>query len=458
MTSIDSEISGRASIRSSIAAWVTRARAWISEHGDLGLARRSAGVVFIIRCVSAVLAYGTQILLARWMGGFEFGVYVYVWTWVLLVGGFVDLGLASAAQRFIPAYSERKQFALLRGFLSGSRWLAFGVATVTALCAVGLIAILDIWLDDYTIIPLYIACFMLPIYGVMHTQDGIARSYNWVNIALMPAYVVRQVLLIVLMGGAYLLGFPTTASTAIALSALAVWLTGLGQMVALNRRLKESVTPGPRAYDLRHWIMIAIPMFVVDSLYLLLLYVDVLVLKEFRSPEEIAIYYAASKTFALVAFVYFAVAASTAHKYAEYHIAGDREKLAAFLKQSIRWTFWPSVAATVVILVCGWPLLRLFGARYVEGYGLMFILAIGMLARAAVGPGERFLNMLGEQWACARIAAAAFLVNLALCVMLIPPLGLQGAAIATTVAFSVESLLLFIAAKRRLGFHLFVFG
>jgi hypothetical protein len=45
--------------------------------------------------------YGTQVLLARWMGGFAFGIYVYVWTWVLLIGGLVDFGLSSA-QRFVP--------------------------------------------------------------------------------------------------------------------------------------------------------------------------------------------------------------------------------------------------------------------------------------------------------------------------------------------------------------------
>ena len=59
------------------------------------------------------------------MGSFEFGIYVYVWTWVLLFGQLLDLGLATAAQRFIPEYRERGQLALLRGFVSaaaGSRW------------------------------------------------------------------------------------------------------------------------------------------------------------------------------------------------------------------------------------------------------------------------------------------------------------------------------------------------
>jgi len=75
--------------------------------GKDGLVQRLAGLVFLIRVVSAVLAYGTQVLLARWMGGFEFGIYVCVWIWVLLLGSSVDLGLASAAQRLIPEYVQQ---------------------------------------------------------------------------------------------------------------------------------------------------------------------------------------------------------------------------------------------------------------------------------------------------------------------------------------------------------------
>src|SRR5216684_4201681 len=96
------------------------------------LVQRLAGTVFLIRVLNAALAFGAQVLLARWMGSYEFGIYVYVWTWVLLLGQAVDLGLSSAARRFIPEYTKLKSLDRLRGFLAGSRWLVIGIATVIA--------------------------------------------------------------------------------------------------------------------------------------------------------------------------------------------------------------------------------------------------------------------------------------------------------------------------------------
>ncbi len=65
--------------------------------------------------------------------------------------------------------------------------------------------------------------------------------------------------------------------------------------------------------------------------------------------------------------------------------------------------------------------------------------------------------MLGQQNICATVYAAAFVMNLAGCLLLIPRYGGMGAALATATALVVESILLFIVTKRRLGLHVFVF-
>ncbi len=441
-----------------IGAGLARVRAWLADGSDRSMAQRTAGAAFLIRVASAGLLYLSQVVLARWMGSFEFGVYVYVWTWVLLIGTFADFGLAIAAQRFIPEYVERKAFDLLRGFLAGSRWLVIAIATVIAgLGALG-VTLIEPWLNHYLVVPLYLACASLPFYTLASMLDGIARSYNWVNLALVPPYIGRPLVLIAVLAMAHVAGLPANATTAMIAAVISTWVNAVIQLVMVERRLTAKVERGPKAYAIRTWFATAIPIFMVGSFYLLLTYIDILVLQQFRTPDELAVYYAAAKTLALVAFVNFSVAAAATHKFTEYHVAGDRARLSAFLADSIKWTFWPSLAATVLILALGKPFLWLFGPKFLEGYSLMFILAIGLLSRAAVGPVERLLNMLGEQRACALVYAFAFAVNLILCLLLIPRYGAMGAAIATSCAVLAESILLFFVTKRRLGLHVFVWG
>ncbi|MFZ1173117.1 MAG: polysaccharide biosynthesis C-terminal domain-containing protein [Bradyrhizobium sp.] len=440
------------------AGLLARLRAMLSGSGEASVTQRLAGTIFIIRVLSAALAYFSQVLLARWMGGSDYGIYVYVWTWVLLLGSMMDFGISSSAQKIIPEYRTRGEHALLRGFLAGSRWMTFAVSAVVSALLAGLVKLLSPWLGVGEVVPLYIGCVTLPAFVVANTQDGIARSHDWMRLGLMPQFIIRQSLIIGVTAGMFVLGFHLGATAAMAASAAAVWIAMIGQMVALNRRLASHIPPGPKAYEVGVWLSISLPILMVEGFYLLLSYTDVLVLQQYRSSEEVGVYFAVVKTLALVSFVHYAMSATTAHRFAEYHALGDRARLSAYVAHAIKWTFWPSLAATILLLALGKPLLSLFGSQFVTGYDIMFVAAIGLVVRAAVGPVERLLNMLGHQYVCALAYGLSFVLNVALCVALVPRFGGHGAAAATSISLTFETVLLFYIVRQRLGLHVLAFG
>lgn len=431
-----------------------RLRAFLADRSDHSVAQRMAGAAFVIRVMSAAIAYVSQVLMARWMGGAEFGTYVAVWVWVLMIGHFSNAGLASAAQLFVPDYGERRDEAGLRGFIFGSRAIGFGLATV-----VGGVGLLALWrfgdlLSQTMVMPLALAALCLPMFVLTDIQDGIARSYNWTDLALGPPYLIRPVLLLAGMAAGHALGFAATAVTAMACAVVATWVTAVVQLVLIDRRLADKLASGVRRIEPAVWLKASLPIFVVETFYLALTYTDIVLLKALAGPQEVAIYWAAVKTLALVAFIYFSVAAAAAHRFSEYHVAGDREKLAHFLAASIRWTFFPSLAATILILALGKPFLMMFGPDFVRGYPAMFVVSVGLLARAAVGPVERLLVMSGHHLICALIYGAAFALAVILCLLLIPSMGMMGAAVAIAAALVLESMLLFRVTTRRLGLPL----
>lgn len=419
-------------------------------RGERERTQRDALVAFAVRIFSAGLLYLTQIVLARWMGGYEYGIYVSVWTWVLILGAIPHLGLNLATIRLAPVYRETGDIERLRGLVHGSR--LFALASGTAVMAVGL---LGVWLfrdhiQNHFVLPVYLALICVPLYALTDVQDGIGRGNAWMSIALVPPYILRPLLLLVAMLAAYAANLPMDAATAAAAAIIATWLSGIVQAALLNHRMRETVAAGPATYDFTAWFKISLPLLTMMSAELLLQNTDVLAVTHFMSPEDVGIYFAAGKTMALIMFVHYAVGSAVAHKFAALHARGDREALRAFVKDTVNWTFWPSLASAIVILVLGKPLLSLFGPQFESGYPVMCILVVGFLMRSAVGPADYLLNMLGEQKICAIVLFAAALLNIVLNIILVPRFGLIGAASATAIALSTAALMNAIVVWRRL--------
>jgi len=428
-----------------------QAIAVLVSDGERARTQRDALLVFAVRVFSAGLLYLTQIVLARWMGGFEYGVYVSVWTWVLILGAMSHLGLNLASLRLAPVYRETHDFAHLRGLVRGVRCVALTGGTIIMVAGLAGVWIFQDQIQNHFVLPIYLALVCVPLYALTDVQDGIGRGNAWMGIALIPPYILRPLLLLAAMAVAYAAGLSMTAVTAASAAIVATWLTGLLQAVFLNRRMHATIPAGPRLSDFPAWFKISLPLLVMMSAELLLQNTDILVVTRYMSPADVGIYFAAGKTMALIMFVHYAVGSAVAHKFAALHARGDHEGLRRFVRDAVNWTFWPSLASALVILALGKPLLSLFGPQFATGYPVMCILVIGFLTRSAMGPADYLLNMLGEQKLCAAVLFGAALLNIVLNVMLVPKFGIVGAASATAASLTIAALTNAVVVWRRLG-------
>jgi O-antigen/teichoic acid export membrane protein len=424
---------------------------------DRAVSQRIALIAFVVRVLSAVIAYVSQVLLARWMGDFEYGIFVVVWVGAVILGGLACLGFQTAIVRFVPEYLERGETRLLRGVVLGSRVHGFIAATLFALLGgLGLYAFGDS-LSSYYLWPLYLGAITLPMLAIGEIQEGLARGFSWADLGLWPTYIVRPVLILLFMGAAVRLGWSASAVTAMAATIVATYLTSLGQLVSLERRIRKVVPPGPRHYQPMVWVGVALPIFIVEGFFNLLTNVDIIIVGHYMQPDKVAIYFAAVKTLALVHFVYFAVRAGGAQRFSQYYASGDHARLEAFTRDTLHWTFWPSLAMVLLIFLLGRPLLLLFGPQFGSGYPLLYVLSIGLLVRASIGPAESLLTMAGQQGICSLIYTATFLVNVALNLLLIPRFGLIGAATSTSAALIIETVALYTVTATRLGMRCSIF-
>jgi len=436
--------------------WLGRVDGVLMASDERGEASRMSLIAFAIRIVSAGIAFISQVFLARWMGSFEYGIFVLVWVTMVIAGNISCLGFHTSVIRFIPEYREKGMLDELRGILVVSRLFVLVASTViAALGALGVVFFAP-HIESYYVVPFVLGFVCLPMIALSDLLQGVSRANTWAFFSLSPTYLVRPVLILVLMGAALLAGYAPDAITALTVAVLATYLTTLWQLVGVAGRMERNLTVGPRKIDFRLWVVVSLPIFLVESFFFLLTNADVLLVGFFMQPEDVAIYFATVKTLALVHFVYFAVKAGVAQRYASY-THGQQEKLAAFARETVAWTFWPSLAMAVVVLLLGECMLRLFGPEFVAGYPLLFLLCIGVVARSAVGPCESLLTMTGNQNVCALVYALTLALNIVLSIVLIPLYGLWGAAIATTVSMMFEAAALSFTVWRRLGIVMVIF-
>jgi O-antigen/teichoic acid export membrane protein len=431
-----------------------RERAFGAEDGSLF--GRDAATAFAIRILSAAILYLSQVLLARWIGGHDYGIYVTVWSAVLALSSLTQLGFNTALIRLLPEYRERGETNDLRGLLLGSRLLAVTAATLVALSAI----VLLVWLGPASNSPyvwpaiLILAC--LPMCALSDVQDGIGRGQGWLAVALAPPYILRPLLVLLVLFTARMLGLTMEAATACIAAIVATWSATLVQLLLIERRLASTVGRGPRRYRLRSWLAISLPLLAIAFADVVLQTADVLVISRFLPPDQVAIYFAAAKTMSLVMFVHYAVGSAVARHVSMLNTRGDRARLQREVQRAVHWTFWPSLAATVLILAAGWPLLWMFGPRFTDAYPAMVVLAAGFLIRSSFGPAEFLLNMQGEQRVCAIVLASAAALSVVLNLILVPVFGILGAATATAFAISCGAIANGLVARRRLGLDTFI--
>ena len=95
---------------------------------------RGTAIALGVQILGIAVTYTMQVLLARWMGATQYGVYDYVISIGTFLGFLAGLGLPNSLLRFIPQYSVEQDWGKLRGIIWGSwRYVFFSSVSAAAI-------------------------------------------------------------------------------------------------------------------------------------------------------------------------------------------------------------------------------------------------------------------------------------------------------------------------------------
>ena len=428
----------------------------IAQH-HLYAVLTSALQVFAIRIVGAGLTYASMVLLARWLGSYNFGIYAYVFVIVTLLGLAFSSGFNNSTLRFLLSYLARKKFRRLFGFLKQSYSIVLGLSVVGSLLTATLVFLSRNIIEPYYFVPLLVGLLCVPVWTLLNQLEATARAFGWVNLAYIPGYVLRPLLLIGFVGAFVLFGGAADAIVAlwamIGACAFAALVQGVSIYSGIRRHLPE-VKP---TFHSRHWFTVSFSFLMIDGFRMLLDNTDVLMIGRLLEPDAVAVYFAVIRTAGLVAFISFSIIALAVPKFAELHSTGTRQELQKLVSNVIQLIFWPSLLGAVALALLGPFVLSLFGAGFEVGYPTMLVVLTGLVLRSATIPVEYLLIMTGHHRDTMLVYALAAVANIGLNVLLIPRFGIFGAAIATYTAMLSGNFCLYLLVRKRLGLNAFVF-
>lgn len=410
-------------------------------HVDDGAARQrrtlggGAAVMLMGRLGGRAIHFVTQAVVGAVLGPAWFGVYALCWSVLRSLGLIATLGMHNAVIRFGAAGRSEP------GSTSNVRRLADRTVAIACLGGVAAGAVLfgvSDWIGASVFqiqdlgFALRITAVVLPALTVTLVASAATRvtqrmAYSVVvEDAVQPGVNLALVLIAVLGFGWGLTG-----------SLIALLVSYAASAVVALRMIRTlfPIGVGGRAASCQPVTGIlryAVPTALAGALGNYAVWVDRFFLGYFRPAAEVGLYQAAAQVAGLFALILTAFNAILGPMIAEAASSRDVTGMATTFKAATKWGVYLSTPAVLVVVFASRDVLvAVFGSGYADASRVLLILLGGQFVNLATGAVGITLMLTGHQRRWLAITALGAVVNAVLNVLLIPPLGAEGAAIAT---------------------------
>jgi O-antigen/teichoic acid export membrane protein len=404
------------------------------DDPSLEQVKRGGVAAFGIFLIGAGLTYCSQLLIARIVGADTFGIYAYVFAWMVVLAYFCALGFDVALLRFVPAYRAERAYAHLKGVIQYAERRSMAVSA--GVVALGMLVVLLAPGMSTALRNTFLVGFLLvPVWALLWIRSSAVRAFGGVVSALAPDRMVRDGMLLAIVAvGSFAFGAqldaPWVMTATLVGSAIGLVLSSLAKH-RLRPRIIDTLTA---EYSAAIWRRTALPLVIIVGVESLLNRTGVLLLGWSGQTTDAGIYGLAFNIAFLAALPRTAVNTLFAPTISHLFARKDQAMLQVLVSTSALWTLCGAAAIALVLSLLADPLLSWFGRGYEAGVPALRILLIGQVFAASLGSQLHVMTMTGHERSAAVLLTASTAVNALVSMIMIHQFGLTGAAIATTLA------------------------
>jgi O-antigen/teichoic acid export membrane protein len=384
------------------------------------------------RIIAIVLALFTSVLVARLYGAEMMGVVAVINSFLSIVTIITVMGTGTSILRLIPEHLSRYSVTSARMVY---RKTQFFVICVSLLSGVVLFISSDVVANKIFSKP------HLSYFFALLAPFVLARSLIDLNIqAVRGLRLVRTFAFMLSLPSAVFLFILTVSSMLFrdrnipVYAQLGAWAITATVGVSIMHRC---FTKRAKALDvvqpvsMKSIVTMSMPMVMSASMHYVIAHIGVIMLGVFRTEEEVGFYIAAMKLATVTSFLLNAVNSMAAPKFAELFHNDRKDDVFQVARKASKLIFYATTPILFALIVGGRFLLcLLFGEGFAVAYAALVFLAIGQFVNSAAGSTGIFMNMTGNEKAFRNIVMIAAVLNVMMNILLIPGLGIVGAAVA----------------------------
>jgi O-antigen/teichoic acid export membrane protein len=217
---------------------------------------------------------------------------------------------------------------------------------------------------------------------------------------------------------------------------------------------RKAARPDQKVKTITHASLLktSLPMMVSTLMTLIIGQTGVLLIGVFQNEADAGYYSVAVKLATLTAFILNAVNSMVGPKFAELYHSDKLDSLFYIAKKSAKLIFWTTSPLLIVLLCFGKPILELvFGEEFGVAYWPMFMLIVAQFIHTCSGATGLFMNMTDHQNQFSKIMIVFATTNILLGILLIPLMGINGAAVAGMLSLGGWNVATLVFIKRKYG-------
>ncbi|MDZ7785134.1 MAG: lipopolysaccharide biosynthesis protein [Halioglobus sp.] len=411
-----------------------------------------------VRMSGLLCVFALQVLLARLIAdAAQYGQYAWGQSLLFLAGNLACIGLPLVTARFIASLDAHHNPTGAAAVIAEShRLLRRSTGALLVVAAL-------LWLfsrggseGGFFGSAAVIALVFAPAVTFAMLYRDMSRARQWLGLAMLPVQVLRPIVTALLAALSWwLLDGELSGSLTLALVGTSTLLVLLPQAwiyrIRQRRLVDDSPAPVPPEYTPSRLLATAVPVFITRCASLVITYGNVLLVGFLAGPAMAGAFFAAERLAQLASIPKAVVSMVNQQSMAAAHATDNVGDLQLLATQSAHGSLWPTLAASLGLIIFAEPLLRLFGDDFAAASGVLIILVASGIIHVFAGPAQDILVMTGRQGRIPRIMIIAAICHIVVLLLLVPILGAVGAAVASVCSSVVSQVWLMLLASREAG-------